>query len=359
MYRQLSIFIMLLAPAVCGGEPMQSVRVAPDNKGFVLSPSGERFTPWGQNYAAQGLEDADGRSWAKIEGDLADLKNMRANVIRIHLQFPQFMDGPDKPNAGALTRLADLLKLAEKHGIYLDITGLACYRKTQRAAWYDALPDNQRWAAQARFWEAVADTCAASSSVFCYDLVNEPIVSGTRKDGWYTGDLGGYEFLQRLSLDQGDRPRDDIAIEWVRTLTSAIRKHDKAHPITIGMLPAWGVSQAAVGPDLDFIAVHIYPEAGKVDDAIATLKRFDIGKPIVIEETFPLSCSIPDEREFLLKSRGIASGWIGQYPDQTSEELAALKRSGKITLGQAMYLSWIDLFRDVGPQMLGGERGAE
>jgi hypothetical protein len=60
----------------------------------------------------------------------------------------------------------DLLKLAEKHGIYLDITCLACYRKNQRAAWYDVLPDKERWAAQARFWESVADTCAASPAVF-------------------------------------------------------------------------------------------------------------------------------------------------------------------------------------------------
>ena len=352
--RRYSIIVVLLVPALCSAQQMQCVRVASNNSGFVLSPSGERFTPWGHNYAAQGLEFADARSWAKIESDLVDLKNMRANVIRVHLTFPQFMDGPDKPNPKALSSLADLLKLAEKRGIYLDLTGLGCYRKNQRAAWYDALPDRERWAAQARFWDAVAETCAASPAVFCYDLANEPIVSGQRKDGWYTGDFGGYEFLQRLSLDQAGRPGDDIAREWAHALTSAIRKRDKSHLITIGMLPAWGISPKAVGPDLDFIAVHIYPEAGKVDDAITTLKRFDIGKPIVIEETFPLSCGVADERAFLLKSRGIASGWIGQYPDKSPEQLQELKRSGKITLGEAMYLSWIDLFRELAPQMLAG-----
>ena len=206
---------------------------------------------------------------------------------------------------------------------------------------------------RARFWEAIARTCADSPAVFCYDLANEPIVFGTRKDGWYTGELGGYEFLQRLSLDQGDRPRDDVTREWTHTLVAAIRKHDRHHLITIGELPAWGLSLQAIGPELDFIAVHIYPQASKVDDALATLKRFDIGKPIVVEETFPLSCGVGDERDFLLQSRTLAAGWIGQYPDQTSEELAALKQSGKITLAQAMYLGWIDLFRELGPQMLG------
>jgi hypothetical protein len=332
---------------------MQLVRLAPDNKGFVLSPSGERFVPWGHNYAAQGLEDAAVRSWGKIESDFNDLAKMGANVVRIHLQFPLFMDGPAQPNVKELERLERLLKLAEKHRIYLDITGLACYRKNQRAAWYDALGNEDRWAAQAEFWKTVARTCAASPAVFCYDLMNEPILSGQRNDGWYTGEFGGYEFLQRISLDQTNRPPDEIAREWTRTLVSAIRKHDKEHLITIGMLPAWGLSQTVVGPQLDFIAVHIYPNAGKVEDAITNLRQFDIGKPVVVEETFPLSCGVLDERKFLLESRGIAAGWLGQYPDESPAELEALKRSGKITATQAAYLSWFDLFRELGPEMLG------
>jgi len=246
-----------------------------------------------------------------------------------------------------------LLKVAEKHGIYLDITGLACYRKDQRAAWYDALGDADRWAAQARFWEAVSETCAKSPAVFCYDLVNEPIASGQRKDGWYTGEMGGYEFLQRLSLDPGKRSGDEIARAWTRNLVDAIHKHDKTHLITIGLLPAWGLSPKAVGPYLDFIAVHIYPSAGKVKDAIANLRQFDIGKPIVIEETFPLSCGVADERAFLLESRGIASGWIGQYPTESLAQLRALKKIGQLTAGQAAYLGWIELFQSVGPKMIG------
>ena len=343
---------MFMCLAGCASQRMQGIRVSPDNSGFILSSTGERFVAWGHNYAAQGLEDPVHRSWTKIESDLEDLKQMRANVIRIHLQFPQFMDGPNQPNAKALDRLTHLLALAEKHGIYLDITGLACYGKDQRAGWYDALPDKERWAAQAQFWEAIAQTCADSPAVFCYDLVNEPITFGTRKDGWYTGEFGGYEFLQRLSLDQPGRSAGDIAAEWSHTLVSAIRKRDKTHLITIGMLPAWGIPLKAVAPELDFIAVHIYPTAGKVYDAIANLKQFNVGKPIVIEETFPLSCGVADEREFLLKSRGIAAGWIGHYPDQSSGELQALKRAGKLTLPQAIYLQWIDLFRELGPQML-------
>jgi hypothetical protein len=85
-----------------------------------------------------------------------------------------------------------------------------------------------------------------------------------------------------------------------------------------------------------------------VSDGVEAL----LAKPIVVEGTFPLTCGVADEREFLLQSRRIASGWIGQYPEETPNQLLDLKRSGKITAGQALYLSWIELFREVGPQML-------
>ena len=47
--RRYSIIVVLLVPALCSAQQMQCVRVASNNSGFVLSPSGERFTPWGHN----------------------------------------------------------------------------------------------------------------------------------------------------------------------------------------------------------------------------------------------------------------------------------------------------------------------
>jgi hypothetical protein len=336
----------------CTSPRMEFVLVAPDNKGFVLTPSNKSFIPWGHNYGVNEPEEIGKMDWRRISRDFDDFRKMRANVARIHLQIPHYMAGPNKPNTRALAELSHLLKLAEQKGIYLDVTGLASYHIKHRAGWYDALPDKDRWAAQACFWSAVSETCAQSPAVFCYDLMNEPVAGGKRNDSWYTGRMGDYEFVQHLSLDQGDRPQPEIAKEWTHLMVSAIHKHDQVHPITIGMLPAWGPPPQVVGPELDFIAVHIYPNTGKVAEALNNLRQFDIGKPIVIEETFPLSCGVSDERDFLLHSRGIAAGWIGQYPDETPDQLLALQRSGKITISQAAYLSWIELFREVGPQML-------
>ena len=31
---------------------MQTVKIAPDKKGFILFPSGDRYVPWGHNYGS-------------------------------------------------------------------------------------------------------------------------------------------------------------------------------------------------------------------------------------------------------------------------------------------------------------------
>jgi hypothetical protein len=351
-----------LALLVCSyAAAMEPVRVSKDGRGFVLADSQKPFIPWGLNYGHpdQLIEDFWDTDWPSIERDFRYMKSIGANVVRVHLQFGKFMDAADRPNRASLDRLGDLCKLAEQTDLYLDLTGLACYRKADVPAWYDALPEKQRWAAQASFWEAVAQKCASSPAVFCYDLMNEPISSGgPRKPGdWYSGALlGGFDFIQFISLDPAGRKREDVPLQWIAALTPAIRKSDAHHLITVGLLPwtkNWGFLSGfvpeKVAPKLDFIAVHIYPEAGKTDEAIAGLKRFAVGKPVVVEETFPLSCSAEDERKFLLASRGIASGWIGHYSGESIEQLT--KRDATQPSKPDLWLVWLKMFKEMGPQM--------
>jgi hypothetical protein len=164
------------------------------------------------------------------------------------------------------------------------------------------------------------------------------------------GRMGDVEFCQRLTLDQPQRAGDDIFGEWTRRMIAAIRQHDQKRLITLGMLPFPGAYKAAAA-QLDFASPHLYPKSNKVDEEIELLKKFDFGKPIVIGETFPLSCSAPEEREFLLKSRGLAQGWIGHWPDDSPEKLQELKQQGKIDIKQSIWLSWVELFREIGTEM--------
>ena len=337
---------------------MQAIKLSSDQKAFVRHPSGQPFIPWGHNYASIDLWERLEKDPARVEREFAEMKAAGTNVARVHPEMPAFFLGPDKIDPQAVAQLRKLLAIAEKSGIYLHITGLACYHINQRMAWYDALDNENRWKAQEFFWETLAATCAGSPAVFCYDLVNEPAAFAKRADGWYTGRMGDVEFCQRLCLDPATASGDEIFRDWTRRMVAAIRKHDPEHLITLGMLPFPGAYKTA-SEQLDFVSPHLYPKSNQVDAEIDLLKKFDFGKPIVIGETFPLTCSAADEQDFLLKSRGLAQGWLGHWPDDSPANLAELKRTGKITIPQAIWLSWVELFREAGPEMTKVGKGSE
>jgi hypothetical protein len=360
MFR--TCLLLVLTAQAFGGQPanLEPVRVAKDGTGFVGATTGKKFIPWGFNYDhdAKGrlIEDYWADEWDTVKTHFAQMKSLGANVVRIHLQFGKFMDAVDKPNAKALDRLIDLLKLAETTGLYLDLTGLGCYHKADVPAWYDALGEKDRWAAQAKFCEAVADRCKESRAVFCYNLMNEPVVpGGKRKPGdWLGPPLGDKYFVQVISLDQAGRKRPDIARAWVKELVAAIRKHDQEHLVTVGLVD-WSLDRSgltsgfvpqAIVDELDFLSVHLYPQAGKVDDAITTLKGFAVGKPAVIEETFPLRCSAAELDSFIEKSEGVAAGWIGFYWGVPPEQLRKSK-----AIADAMTLGWLEVFEKRGKKL--------
>jgi hypothetical protein len=203
---------------------------------------------------------------------------------------------------------------------------------------------------QARFWTAVAGRCAGSPAVFCYDLMNEPVVpvGKGKKEDWLGPAFGGKYFVQRISLDQGKRQRPAIAVQWVKQLAGAIRKVDKRHLMTVGLVD-WsldrpglfsGFAPKEIAPELDFICEHLYPEKGKVDEALKTLEGFSVGVPVVIEETFPLKCSLQEFEQFVDGSKKTACGWIGFYWGKPVEELRQSK-----DFADVLILSWLEFFQ--------------
>jgi hypothetical protein len=81
------------------------------------------------------------------------------------------------------------------------------------------------------------------------------------------------------------------------------------------------------------------------------LKQFAVGKPLVIEETFNLTCPIADVEAFLKRSREHACGWMGHYDGQTIEQLDERREKKTITMPQAIYRDWLVMFRRLGPEM--------
>ena len=333
---------------------MPLVRVADDHRTFILEGTAKRFTPRGFNYdhdeKGDVIEDYWEKDWDRLAEDFREMKELGANVVRIHLQFGKFMDAADRANDKALARLDKLMKLAEKTQLYLDLTGLGCYHKKDVPAWYDALSEAERWAAQANFWKTIAGRCKDSPAIFCYDLMNEPVVpGGKRTDGdWLGPPFAGSHFVQVITLDQAKRPRPDIARQWIKQLVTAIHEHDRKHLITVGLVD-WSLDRPGltsgfvpekIAADLDFLCVHLYPKAKKVDEALDALKGFAaVGKPVVIEETFPLQCSMKEFTRFIDESEKTAAGWIGFYWGKTP---AQLRRSNMSA--DALTLQWLEFF---------------
>jgi hypothetical protein len=346
-----------LAETACA---LDWIEVSPDRKGFVQRPSGRAFVPWGVNYDhdEQGrlLEDYWDTEWSKVESDFAEIQALGANVVRIHLQVGRFLTGPETAHQPALHRLKQLLQLAERLGLYLDLTGLGCYHKQDVPEWYDALSESARWNAQAFFWTAVAECCAGSPAVFCYDLMNEPVVPGGRRPpgDWLGPPFAGKHFVQFIVLDQGDRPRTEIARQWIAHLVEAIRQVDPRHLVTVGLVD-WSLDRPGLTSgfvpektteQLDFLCVHLYPESGKLAEAHRTLRGFSVGKPVVVEETFPLKCSPRELAAFIRDADADAAGWISFYWGRTPDEL---RQSTK--LADALLLEWLEWFAERGRQL--------
>lgn len=356
----------LAAPRLAATEPpdsntrkLPSIRVSENGRGFVVAPSGKPFVPRGFNYDhdSQGrlLEEYWLDDWPAVERHFAQMRQLGANVVRVHLQFDKFLDESLAPNPRHVARLRDLLKLAESQDLYLDVTGLGCYHKAAVPAWYDALDEAERWEAQCRFWQIVAAEGRQSSAVFCYDLMNEPVVPGGRRapGDWLGPPFAGKHFVQFVTLDQKERPRPQIARRWTSQLVRAIREVDPGTLVTVGLVD-WSLDRPGltsgfvpneVAPEIDFVAVHLYPERGKLDAALDTLTAFSVGKPVVVEETFPLKCSPAELEQFMTRAGDRAAGWISFYWGQTPADLAKSK-----SIGDAIQRDWLQRFPGKGTQ---------
>jgi hypothetical protein len=337
--------------------PLEGVRPAPEGQnGFVLSESSKPFVPWGFNYdhdwSNRLLEDYWVNELSVVAQDFAEMKALGANVARVHLQFGKFMNAPDQPNPQALERLEQVVKIAEDARVYLLLTGLGCYKKEDVPAWYDALQESARWAAQARFWSAVSERVGKSPAIFAYDLVNEPVIPDQPRPsgGWLTDQpFGDRYFVQYIVLDRAGREPAAIARAWIQTMKTAIRAHDSTHMLTVGLLSftnGAGFIPREIVKDLDFISAHVYPQEGKIDASLELLRAYQHDKPVVVTETYPLSSGADGMRDFLTRSRtqGLASGWFGFYWGRTLPELTPPE-----DFGEAFMKLWLEIFLELDP----------
>lgn len=321
---------------------LQPIHVA--GTGFA-DATGKPFIPWGVNYTNTNqlrlMDDnwQEDSTWQIILEDFREMKALNLNVIRIHLQYNKFMLNTTTPNQASLNRLKELVAFAGIYGLYVDITGLCAYILEDSPAWYDALNEEGRWATQAICWKSIAQAVGNYSNVFVYNLMNEPVTPNKIVDTWVVGEpFGGYYFVQYLTQTPNGRTWETVTRSWSSTLKNAIREADTRTPVTIGFI-GLGVT-AKFNDILDYNSIHIYPDAGKVNEAIAIVEGNQTSKPLVIEETNWFA-GYDDMRTFIntTMNENLTAGYLSHYHGETIAELEK-----KTDLLSAIQREWYKIY---------------
>lgn len=336
LYTLLPLFF-ILGLAGCGtttpfqssdpGQPIPKIVGIDDSKYFV-DEHGHRFFPWGLNYTNPtgiGLIDDDlysEETWWIIDQDFAEMKALSANVVRVHLQYHRFMLDAQTPDMQAFAALDRLTDVAERHSIYLLITGLGAFRKSDSPAWYDNLPTDQRWETQALFWQTLARQVGHSGAVFAYDLMNEPVVSACPPEPevceWQLEkSMEGLHFAQNITLDRS-APYEETMSQWTNKLHEAVRTEDKVTLTTVGHIGLRPLS--GLNDNLDFQSIHIYPKKHELFRSINKVKAEQSDRPLLISEYFNLKTGVDDLVTVLDAIEGDYQGLIGHYKGKTKAE---------------------------------------
>ena len=111
-----------------GAASLEPIGLSEDGSEFVKTESGERFFAWGFNYDRDHkrrlIEDYWHEEWDKVAEDFQSMKELGANLVRVHLQFGQFMPEPGEFNQDSVIvpeseDIEDYKDALRKIGIYL------------------------------------------------------------------------------------------------------------------------------------------------------------------------------------------------------------------------------------------------
>ncbi|RCH55357.1 hypothetical protein DJ568_09255 [Mucilaginibacter hurinus] len=325
-------------------QPYNLPAVAVQGTGFVDS-EGKKFIPWGVNYTngktflLMDNEWYDETDWQIIKQDFREMKAMGLNIVRIHLQYKNFMTGVNTPNLQSLKRLKELIDFTATIGLYLDITGLCSYLN-EDPAWYTNLDEAGRWATQALFWKAVARVAKGNNNVFCYNLINEPVTPTSATTIWLPGEAFGglYYYVQHITRQPAGRSWTAITSAWISKLKSAIREEDNRTLVTVGFI---GLGKISYFNDLlDYNSIHIYPKSNTITQSLNIIKSSQSDKPLVVEET-SWEAGYDNMRLFIntTQNDGLTVGYMAHYHGETIEDLE--KQSG---MGPAIQREWYKIF---------------
>jgi hypothetical protein len=92
------------------------------------------------------------------------------------------------------------------------------------------------------------------------------------------------------------------------------------------------------------VSIHLYPGKDTLDDDLAALNVYEVGKPLVVEEIFPLKAGMEGTEAFMDKATPPVDGWISFYWGKSIEES---RQKGDIA--GAITADWLTRFRARSP----------
>ncbi|HEY3625580.1 MAG TPA: beta-galactosidase [Terracidiphilus sp.] len=218
----LSAGLSILAPMLGATESdAKSVdrlpRVSIDGGYFVAN--GKRFIPVGAHWVPAKAAMQWPTQWdpAEIEADFAKMHDLGYNMTRIDMVWAWFEPRPGDYNREAFRQLDYIISLGHKYRIYIHPSLFIGGEVGE--AWWDVpwrhgrnpQSDPEMLRLETNLAEEFGRRYANETGILAWDLTDEPpfwIVVGSTTDA--------------------------MAINWMRLITGAIRKHDTMHPILVG-----------------------------------------------------------------------------------------------------------------------------
>jgi hypothetical protein len=267
------------------------IRVDREHHRFV-DVGGKPFLPFGVTYYRPGTGWAP-QLWKQFDAeatrrDFAKLKKQGASVVRVFISFGSFFTEPGKLNPAGLAKFDRLLDLADEAGLYVHPTGPDAWEGMP--AWTASLnvfsndTNDACLAALETYWRWFAGRYRGRSTIWAYDLRNEPHLAWdtpylrTQWDAWRNAYGQGPAAVPRANanppaaeLADYQRFRESIAEKWVARQSAAIHAADPNALVTVGLLqwsvPAQrlaidqysGFRPSVIANHLDFMELHFYP----------------------------------------------------------------------------------------------------
>jgi len=116
----------------------------------------------------------------------------------------QIHERPCFCHISSMNRLDKLVSLRKQKTFTWTLQVWDVTKKSDTPLWYDRLPERERWAVQARFWNAIARRWAKSPAVFLHNLNERTCGAGKGRDRrqcWRSGHVGEASWHPKAWVD--------------------------------------------------------------------------------------------------------------------------------------------------------------